>query len=286
MPTPQRLSELQSLIMRETLRAEAAGTAPAFHTLQTLYAEKNAHGVDLSQKVGRLCHVEHLCNDIAAGQLTLANIGPVVWGDKLENVLRDATFFDSVTGGQIAIRSLMDSYYGSCWTHQPESQDAWDTFGSEPTKVRIESTVGQLLAGLMRPGDPYFGLHLHAGLVKYRSKAELETWPSTVTLDGLLDSEGRNISLALSVVRDDYSDESEVRIIYSHHEQDPWVQANVSIAAHPGNPNGYASIPCSWGGLIDSITLRSDMPTSTKVLLTNTLAGAGLSIPIVVSTIA
>ena len=85
--------------------------------------------------------------------MTLANIGPAVWGDELENVLRDATFLDVVTGGPIEIRTLMDNYYGSCWTHEAETQTAWNTFGSSPTKVWIESTVGQLLAALMHPSD-------------------------------------------------------------------------------------------------------------------------------------
>lgn len=286
MPTPERLSEIRSLLMRETIRADAAGTALEFSTLQPLYAERNTSGVDLSQKVGRLCHIEHLCNDIAAGRFTLANIGPAVWGDDLENVLRDATFFDPVTGGDIEIRSLMDGYYGSCWTYQPETQGAWDTFGIEPTKVRIESTVGQLLAALMHPGDPGFSVHLYAGLVQYRTPAELEAWPGTIKMNDLTDTEGRNISMALSVVRDDFCDESEVRIIYNHHGQEPWEKANVSLAAHPGNPKGYASIPCNWrSGLLNALTLRSDIPAAARALLTNTLAGAGLTVPIGVSAI-
>ncbi|MYM92662.1 hypothetical protein [Duganella vulcania] len=285
MPTSDRLSELHSLIMRETMRAEAAGAAPAFSTLQPLYAEKNTNGVDLSQRIARLCDVEHLCADIAASRFTLANINPLVWNDDLENALREATFPDRVTGGQIEIRSLMDSYYGSCWTDQPESQFAWDTFGVAPTKVRIESTVGRVLAALMHPNDPYFGLHLYAGLVEYRRDTELAKWVSTVKLDGLLDSEGRSLALALSVVRDDFQQESEVRIIYSHHEEDSWVQANVTLAPHLDNDKGFARIPCSWSGLIDSITVRSNMPATAKARLTSTLASAGLSVPIVDSAI-
>ena len=271
--------------MRETLRAEAAGTPTAFHTLQPLYAEQNAHGVDLSQKVYRLLDARHLGTDIAAGRLTLANIGPAVWGDPLENVLRDAIFPDPVTGGHIEILTLMDSYYGSCWTDQPESKNAWNTFGCHPTKVRIESTVGQLLAALMQPSDPYYGLHLYAGLVDYRPAAALQSWISNISLEDLMDSQGLKLSLALSVVREDFVGESEVRIIYSHHKDDPWVKSNVSITPHPDNPKGFASVPCNWYGLINSITVRSDLPAASRAALTSTLASAGLSVPIRPSTI-
>lgn len=280
MPTPARHDEIKTLIMRETLRAEAAGMQPAFHTLQPLYAEQNAHGVDLSQKVFRLVDTRHLIADIATGRLTLANIGPAVWGDPLENVLRDATFPDLATGGIIEIRTLMESYYGSCWTDQPESQEAWDTFGNQPTKVRIESTVGQLLGALMQPSDPYYGLRIYAGLVNYRPAAVLQSWISNISLEDVMDSQGHKLSLALSVVRDDFVGESEVRIIYSHHEDDPWVQSNVAIMPHPGNPQGFAGLPCSWGGLINSITVRSDLPTAAHVVLTSALAKAGISVPI------
>ena len=285
MPTPARHDEIRSLIMRETLRAETAGTPLAFHTLQPLYAEQNAHGIDLSQKVYRLVDTCHLCPDIATARLTLANIGPAVWGDALENVLRGATFPDPVTGGHIDIRTLMDSYYGSCWTNQAESQNAWDTFGYEPTKVRIESTVGQLLAALMQPSDPYYGLHLYAGLVDYRPAATLQSWITTISMEDLMDSQGHKLSLALSVVRDDFVGESEVRIIYSHHKDEPWVKSNVSIAPHPGNSQGFASVPCQWDNLVNSITVRSDLTVAAHAALTSTLATAGISVPIQPSSI-
>lgn len=280
MPTSARHNEIQSLIMRETLRADAAGTPPAFHTLQPLYAEQNAHGVDLSQKVYRLVDARHLGADIAAGRLTFANIGPAVWGDPLENVLKDATFPDPVTGGVIEIRSLMESYYGSCWTDQPESKIAWDTFGKEPTKVRIESTVGQLLAALMQPDDPCYGLRIYAGLVNYRPAATLQSWISNISLEELMDSQGHKLSLALSVVRDDYVRESEVRIIYSHHKDDAWVKSNVAIMPHPKNSQGFAKVPCRWDGVISSITVRSNLPAAERAVLDATLATAGLCVPI------
>lgn len=266
--------------MLETLRADAAGTPPAFHTLQPLYAELNARGVDLSQKVYRLVDAQYLGADIAAGQLTFANIGPAVWDDPLENVLKDATFPDSVTGGVVEIRSLMESYYGSCWTDQPESKIAWDTFGKEPTKVRIESTVGQLLAALMQPNDPYYNLRIYAGLVSYRPAATLQSWISNISLEDLLDSQGDKLASALSVVRDDFVAESEVRIIYSHHENDPWVKSNVAIMPHQNCSQGLAKVPCRWDGVISSITVRSDLPAAERTALDDKLSTAGLSVPI------
>lgn len=285
MSNPNRLNEIHGLITGETTRAALAGTAPSFTALQPLYAEKNALGVVLSQKVGRLLPVEYLCADIQAGRLTLSNIGPAVWGDPLENVLRDVTFPDVVTGGRIHIRSLMDSYYGNCWTRDEETQIAWDTFGDSPTNVRIESTVGQLLAALMHPSDRFFPLHFYAGLVEYRSVAALAGWVNTVVLDDLLDTAGLNISMALSVVRNDFVGENEVRIIYGHDAEDAWVRANVTLATHPNNPQGLAQVPCVWDRVLSAITVRSDIPTSAVGMLRQTLNGAGLIVPVTTSKI-
>eukprot|EP01041_Mallomonas_annulata_P030406 gene30406-52533_t len=187
-PDQQRLDEIQGIIMRETALADDAGTTRPYDILQPLYAEQNALGIDLSQKVYRLIEVDHLCGDIRAGHMTMANIGPLVWNDKLENVLRDAKFLDGKGPGKIEIRALMDSYYAVCWTDQPESRNAWRHFGKQSTKVRIESTVGQLLAALMQRDDHFCSLRFHAGLVKYRPPAELIRWPNEITLDDLLDS--------------------------------------------------------------------------------------------------
>lgn len=279
-PDQQRLDEIQSIIMRETQLADDAGRARPYDILQPLYAEQNARGIDLSQKVYRLLEVDHLCGDIRAGHMTMANIGPLVWKDKLENVLRDATFPDGNGPGKIEIRSLMDSYYAVCWTDQPESRNAWRHFGKQSTKVRIESTVGQLLAALMQRNDHFCSLRFHAGLVEYRPPSELTRWPSEITLDDLLDSTGKKLAQALAVVRNDYAKQREVRIIYNHIDQDKWAQANVTFAAHSGIPTGLARVPCRWDDVINSITVRSNFPDASGTVLANTLASAGLNVPV------
>lgn len=266
--------------MRETLRADEDGTQPDFHTLQPLYAEQNTQGVDLSQKVYRLLDAQYLGADITSGHMTFAKIGPAAWHDELENVLKDATFPDSVTGGVIEIREMMESYYGSCWTYQPESKEAWGIFGKGQRKVRIESTVGQLLAALMQPEDPYYGLHIYAGLVEYRPAAELRIWGSNISLEDLTDSQGLRLSSALSVVRDGFFDEREVRIIYSHFEHDPWVKTNVAIVPNSKDPQRLAKVPCNWHDVIHSITVRSDWPATENAALAGLLATSGLSVPI------
>lgn len=279
-PDQQRLDEIQGIIMRETQLADDAGTARPYDTLQPLYAEQNARGIDLSQKVYRLLEVDHLCGDIRADHMTMANIGPLVWKDKLENVLRDVTFPDVNGPGKIEIRSLMDSYYAVCWTDQPESKNAWSHFGKKSTKVRIESTVGQLLAALMQRSDHLCSLRFHAGLVEYRNPAELTRWPSEITLDDLLDSTGKKLAQALSVVQNKFSRQREVRIIYNHLDQDEWTNANVTLAAHPAAPTGLAHVPCRWDDVINSITVRSNFPAASKTVLANTLASARLNVPV------
>ena len=279
-PDQQRLDEIQGIIRRETQLADDAGVARPYDILHPLYAEQNARGIDLSQKVYRLLEVDHLCSDISAGRMTMANIGPLVWNDKLENVLRNATFPDGNGPGKIEIRSLMDSYYAVCWTDQPESRDAWRHFGKQSNKVRIESTVGQLLAALMQRGDHFCSLRFHAGLVEYRPPAELVSWPSEITLDDLLDSTGKKLAQALAVVRNNFANQREVRIIYNHLEQDKWTRTNVTLAAHPATPTGLALVPCSWNDVINSITVRSNFPGASEIVLANTLAGAGLNVPV------
>lgn len=279
-PDQQRLDEIQSIIMRETQLADDADRARPYDILQPLYAEQNARGIDLSQKVYRLLEVNHLCGDIRSGYMTMANIGPLVWNDKLENVLRDATFPDGNGPGKIEIRSLMDSYYAVCWTDQPESRDAWRHFGKQSTKVRIESTVGQLLAALMQRDDYFCALRFHAGLVEYRPPSQLIRWPSEITLDDLLDSTGKKLAQALAVVQNTFANQREVRIIYNHLVNDEWAQANVTLAAHPSTPTGLAHVPCRWEDVINSITVRSDFPAASKTVLTNTLASAGLNVPV------
>jgi hypothetical protein len=195
-------------------------------------------------------------------------------------VLRDATFPDGNGSGKIEIRSLMDSYYAVCWTDQSESRNAWRHFGKQSTKVRIESTVGQLLAALMQRDDHFCSLRFHAGLVEYRPPSELTRWPSEITLDDLLDSTGKKLAQALAVVRNNYAKQREVRIIYDHIDQDEWAQANVTFAAHSGIPTGLARVPCRWNDVINSITVRSNFPVASSTVLSNTLASAGLNVPV------
>lgn len=282
-PDQQRLDEIQSIIARETQLADDAGRVRAYDILQPLYAEQNARGLDLSQTIYRLLEVDHLCGDIRADYMTMANIGPLMWNDKLENVLRDASFLDGNGPGKIEIRSLMDSYYAVCWTDQPESRGAWHHFGKKSTKIRIESTVGQLLAALMQRDDHFSSLRFHAGLVEYRPPRELICWPSEITLDDLLDSTGKKLAKALAVVRNNFAKQREVRIIYNHIAHDEWAQANVTLAAHPAAPTGLARVPCRWNDVINSITVRSNFPAASETLLSNTLASVGLNVPVATS---
>jgi len=275
----ERLDEIQRIIMRETLLADDAGAARPYGILQPLYAEQNTRGIDLSQKIYRLLEVDHLCGDIGASRMTMANIGPLIWKDKLENVLRDATFPDQNGLGLVEIRSLMDSYYAVCWTDQPESFKAWRHFGKKSTKIRIESTVGQLLAALMQQDDHLCSLRFYAGLVEYRSAQELARWPSEIMPDDLLETTGKKLAQALSVVQNKYAKQQEVRIIYSHFDQDAWAQANVTFAEHSGVPTGLARVPCRWDHVINSIAVRRNFPSASATVLTNTLASAGLNVP-------
>jgi hypothetical protein len=278
MPTPERLQELHQQIMGETIKSERSGISPApFSIMQPLYAERNTEGVDLSRTVYRLLPLEYLCDDITRAVLTMANIEPAMWKDSYENPLKDATFPDTVTGGVISIHDLMKSHYGTCWTYQPESLNAWQTFGNTPTSVRIETTVGKLLAALMQQNDHYYMLHFYAGLVTYRPIPELANWKTIVKLTEILDSEGLALAASLSVVRDGYSGEKEVRVIYSHQSNDPWAQANVSLSNHPSAVNGLVHVPCTWRDLIASITVRSNIPATAQADLVKILTGYGIS---------
>ena len=222
-----------------------------------LYIEQNAFDVHLDTPIFRIMEIEHLISDLNSGVLTHLKACKETWGDEYENPLLQVCFKEDETGENLTLSGIVDDFYGLCWTEDKnESQEAWLYFSYGKPAVRIKSTPRKLLSKLMNNDDPFFMLHHYVGKVKYHSQDEIINYFTKTHYSHHLDSLGQGAALSLMSLRNKFSSEREVRLLYSYQpSSSEWVNSNIS-------QNGYlCAVPFKWHEAVDEVTFS---PTTTE----------------------
>lgn len=258
--------------------ATGMGRAP-FEILAPLYVRANAFNVDLDAPISRICRLDHLIEDLERGTLTHIRASASIWNDPLENPLFDVGYPDPISGGSIDLNPIVGSFYALCWTKETtENMQAWNAFAKTPNYVRLTTTPRKLLERLMRREDEYYMFHHYIGGVSYRSPTDIETWRDSTDYPDHLDSLGHGIITSLTVIREGFQSEQEVRLLYSHMpDSSDWVKNNVPA------DESLAKIPFDWGGLVDGVILCPRMTKSEATEASKRIAAAGITCAVVQS---
>jgi hypothetical protein len=243
-------------VVSKIVQADMLGKTKA--EMKPLYIEQSALNVDLDKPIYRIFQVDYLKYDIANGILTHVKASPLTWGDPFENPLLNHEYLDKVTGGKFTINGVVGDFYALSWTtDEIEDIENWDGFSHGNPSIRIKTTPRKLLEHLMRIEDEYFMLHHYIGKVEYRTQQEIIDWRDNSDYTAHLDTLGQGAALSLMALRTQFSDEKEVRLLYSYSPQPDtqWVNSNVKII---GN---ICQHPFNWKNTIDEVVIGPHVPS-------------------------
>lgn len=252
-------------VIKKIQHASFQGKTPI--DCKELYIEQSVFDVDLDTPIFRIMELDHLIADLKSEKLTHVKACKETWGDDYENPLLQVSFTEEETGEKLTLSGIVDDFYGLSWTlDKNESLDAWQSFSYGKPSVRIKSTPRQLLERLMNDSDEFFMLHHYIGEVKYHSKKEIVNYFTQTHYTQHLDSLGQGAALSLMALRNVFSVEKEIRVLYSYQPDScNWVKNNISL-------NGYlCEVPFEWKGAIDEIMFSPMTKDKDKSLLKNTI---------------
>ncbi len=149
----------------------------------------------------------------------------------------------------------MGFYWALSWTSDPQdTNEKWESFSHNKRAVRVKTTVGKLMDKIMHLPDRYYMLNYHIGKVEYHDPQEIKEWIKKSHYTEFLDSLGQSTALALMAIRNVFSSEEEIRLVYSHklQEDNQWVEHNIKIE------NDLCRHLFIWDGVIDDILFDPD----------------------------
>lgn len=238
--------------------------------LKPLYIRRNTFDVPLASDIYRIYESKYFLEDIKSAEITLVNINSKVFGDPLENPLEDREFTD---GSDKFTLGFLKNYFGLSWTEE-SSDDAWrwSSFTNHSSGIRVKVSLKNLMERLSDTRDEFFMLHYFAGRVSYHDEATIEYWRKTSHYTDFLDSLGQLSALSLTALRNDFSEEKEVRILYSYMPNDnDFVKNKVKVEG------GLCKLPFDWSGIVEEVLYDKRMTAPEISSLKSELKNAGIN---------
>ena len=237
--------------------------------LKPLYMKRNAFNVSLDTNIYRIYKFKYFLEDIKKSEITLVNIAPAVFGDELENPLIDREFVD---GKDKFTLGFLSNYFGLSWTEDDRDEKCnWDCFTHGGLGVRVKVNLGALMDKLNDTRDPYFMLHYFAGKVSYHDESAIEYWKNNSHYSEFLDSLGQLSALSLTALRNDFSGEKEIRILYSYMPNDnEFVKNNITVT------DNWCKHPFDWKDVVEEVLVDYKMLDSDILELKTALNNSGI----------
>jgi hypothetical protein len=191
----------------------------------------NLLDVDPDVPIYRITAAEHLLHDAFDGRLTLTRVDGKVWLDPEENQFRKS-LYRTFEGEDLSLAGLTRNMFGQCWSLRPlGTQEHWDGFGHGLPAVRICSTPRMLLGGVLNSeANPFINLQFAMGLVRYQPLEKIHAFfDDPDWLRHLQDPTGRGIMRTLLLLKTEWQEEQEVRLIFAHHPDSAWDAQNTSL---------------------------------------------------------
>ncbi len=146
-------------------------------------------------------------------KLTL--VAPQKWDDPFENFLAKCK---AVVDGipNVDIGGLFKSFYGQCWTLNPESDAMWRIYSHTKDGARVSTTAGRLLRSIYNPSDPFASMSYYIGSVGYETEGDLrKLFENPANASGAaLDATGKGQAMTLFLKRKEFEHEAEIRLLY------------------------------------------------------------------------
>lgn len=152
----------------------------------------------------------------------IALVRPKLWDDPFENaILNGDVEFDLDSEDDVTEKASMgfrNSVYAQCWTWKKETDALWRIYSPEKRGVCLSTTPQKLLSTLIEdPDEKYPNLHCYIGKVEYLPEEEFFSIPRKIDI---FDPSGAGIARCLLYKREEFSHESEVRLIWSGGNQE------------------------------------------------------------------
>lgn len=161
-------------------------------------------GVDMNKSLFRIFSFDGLLQMLNEKANYLVKTS--LWEDVYENfILKEVIKKDDK---EMSMNSLVDIFYGQCWTSRKSSDAMWRIYSPDKKSVRIKTRVGKLY-NIKTPNDGAFIL----GQVRYYSQAKIEEDINNLPVL----TKGEIIALiiqSLFTKRNSFSHEAEYRVIY------------------------------------------------------------------------
>jgi Protein of unknown function (DUF2971) len=136
------------------------------------------------------------------------------WDDPFENYLLKCKV-DMGDGSIADLESILNAWYGQCWTFQRDSDAMWRIYSSRKTGIRVSTTIRKLFAAMCDTTDTFARHKYFIGEVQYESRADIEKFLKTTSFVQLVDAGRADImARTLCTKRKEFDHEKEVRILF------------------------------------------------------------------------
>jgi hypothetical protein len=197
---------------------------------------------DLDQEVFRIDKIDRIEQMFSDNMLVL--VRPAMWEDPFENFLLKCSAVEP-DGTIVALDNLANSWYGSCWTLNSDSDAMWRIYSQKKDGIRLKSTVRKLAEAIWETQNLFSSLKYFIGKVQYLPRTDIEKILQRTSFWNLA-AGGQNSAFAetLLLKRTEFEHENEIRILAcsSNDPLDP--RTNGDLYKIPINSNYFIEELC------------------------------------------
>ena len=169
------------------------------------------NGLDENTPIFRFIRTSRLFDLFNTQKIVL--VKPWKWEDPFENFL-SKTIVVNNKNERIGF-NVTNDFFGQCWTIRDECDGIWRNYSSLEDGVRIETTPNILLSSIYDFTSKGSIISYFIGKVIYNPDHEIISLLSDWISQMLLDTSGKEVAKMLLIKREEFSYESEVRLLYS-----------------------------------------------------------------------
>jgi hypothetical protein len=170
---------------------------------------------DLELDIYRFYPMDRFLELLDLKKLTL--VKPKLWSDPMETIIFESSF--NFTGERSSSLEYKDNYFAQCWTLKHESFALWNEYAPLQNGVRVKTKLGKLISQLKlhsnQKEDTWF-----VGKVHYLSLKSIKSWignnmpyVNVISMPNIHFGQVHSLFIKLN----QYSHESEVRIVFNSH---------------------------------------------------------------------
>jgi len=176
------------------------------------------NGLEREETIYRIFPLKRFIELIKSKQLVL--VTPEMWDDPFENFFLKADAYDK-QGNLVDLSNLRNAWFGQCWTKNADTDAMWRIYSPNKDGVRVKTTVGKLFDAIYDERDKFSRLRYFIGQVEYKTKQELESFMSGITVsDMMFGGQNKWLAASLLIKRDAFLHENEVRLLVNEVNSD------------------------------------------------------------------